>query len=906
MSETAIKARAPAPGPLLGRHAVQPAGPGGDLAGVHANAALSMQRSAGNRAVAGLVRSSLATQALQRCSCSSGGGKCAKCRHDDEVMRRSAVPGAAAPAPTSAAMVQSVLGTPGHSLDSSVRQDMESHFGVALGGVRVHTDSAAAQSAEAVEAHAYTVGQHIVFGPSAWAPGTPAGRRLLAHELAHTIQQRGARKALQPMLQGSRAIESIAEREAEGAADAVMKSERPGIVHRSMPVLRRKKKKGSGVANAAKGKVINEAAGACGACYGPARLATVGQDVHTEVHAKVRELMPWIVDEERFKLGGKTDIPDLFDYVAEAPGARRKVVKVGELKPDSISGRAQGVTQMARYLRNIPKHPLFKDTTVLPLNEKLPQNFDFVDPTSPAGCPKQKITIRHWNKSGIYLYRCTPPWKELVRNKSCKCSGGKEDEDKKKKKDKKKDNKKSKNTKTKSKQQKKPTTKTKPKGKKPIVKKTPTLKKPGAKAFSLSIGIGINSSGAGAANIGVGISVNSTGTAVGTVGVSASYDSDGNAIGAVGAGAAKSSSSNIAGGAGATSAEDSSATGAGVASVGTAKKSDVMGAGVASKGSGENVTGTAVGKSGSGDIKDVDLDKAKSGSGDKAGKGGKPGGKPGEADAEQDEGSEAAEGDVRNTTEFKNAQAEAKRIEVMLAAASPAQKKLIAELVKRHPEHILPVPDEAFTKKWLNATSGIKDQHVEALANEGWQPGTSIDEAEFKRRVDLVISGKAPKGALWTSPEPPPSQEKADSKDPKAKVDQQVKAPPKTEAKKEKKPAKKDPDAEFRGVIANQLKQEGIEEELRDRLQQRARDHNFAAMDSNFEGARDPDAKGEQLTVLYIRDKGRDGAALVAVRVYKKGGRDYMKVLDSSDAVMANGKTFTPTFIGKEIPIRVF
>lgn len=57
--------------------------------------------------------------------------------------------------------------------------------------VRIHTDARAADSTRAVNAKAYTVGQDIVFGPGRYAPGTEAGRKLLAHELAHTIQQSG-------------------------------------------------------------------------------------------------------------------------------------------------------------------------------------------------------------------------------------------------------------------------------------------------------------------------------------------------------------------------------------------------------------------------------------------------------------------------------------------------------------------------------------------------------------------------------------------------------------------------------------------------------------------------------------------------------------------------------------------
>jgi hypothetical protein len=65
---------------------------------------------------------------------------------------------------------------------------MESRFGADFSGVRVHDDARAAESARAVDAHAYAVGRDVVFAAGRYAPGTPAGDRLLAHELAHTLQ----------------------------------------------------------------------------------------------------------------------------------------------------------------------------------------------------------------------------------------------------------------------------------------------------------------------------------------------------------------------------------------------------------------------------------------------------------------------------------------------------------------------------------------------------------------------------------------------------------------------------------------------------------------------------------------------------------------------------------------------
>lgn len=77
----------------------------------------------------------------------------------------------------------------GSSLDSSTRADMESRIGADFGDVRVHTDSAAADSAAAVGAHAYTVGSDVVLGRSV-DPSSDAGRVTLAHELTHVVQQR--------------------------------------------------------------------------------------------------------------------------------------------------------------------------------------------------------------------------------------------------------------------------------------------------------------------------------------------------------------------------------------------------------------------------------------------------------------------------------------------------------------------------------------------------------------------------------------------------------------------------------------------------------------------------------------------------------------------------------------------
>jgi hypothetical protein len=83
-----------------------------------------------------------------------------------------------------------VGGGSGQPLEPGVRSRMEAGLGADFGDVRIHTDQAAAASAASVQAHAYTVGNEIVFGPGQYQPATPTGERTLAHELTHVVQQR--------------------------------------------------------------------------------------------------------------------------------------------------------------------------------------------------------------------------------------------------------------------------------------------------------------------------------------------------------------------------------------------------------------------------------------------------------------------------------------------------------------------------------------------------------------------------------------------------------------------------------------------------------------------------------------------------------------------------------------------
>jgi len=129
--------------------------------------------------------------ALQRkCAC---GGACPRCQSDQQRTPQMKRMGRSHVGPTAAPpIVHEALGSSGQPLDSATRAYFEPRFGHDFGDVRVHSDALAAQSADAVHALAYTVGRDVVFARSRYAPDTAAGQRLLAHELAHTVQQEGA------------------------------------------------------------------------------------------------------------------------------------------------------------------------------------------------------------------------------------------------------------------------------------------------------------------------------------------------------------------------------------------------------------------------------------------------------------------------------------------------------------------------------------------------------------------------------------------------------------------------------------------------------------------------------------------------------------------------------------------
>ena len=136
--------------------------------------------------------------------------------------------------------IHDVLRSPGQPLDRETRSYMEPRFGHDFSHVRVHSDSRSAESARNVAALAYTVGNNLVFGPGQYTPGTSTGRQLVAHELAHVVQQEGAGIGSDTNVTGM-ADSQMHEAEADNAADALTNQRSvPALGHVGRPVIQRK------------------------------------------------------------------------------------------------------------------------------------------------------------------------------------------------------------------------------------------------------------------------------------------------------------------------------------------------------------------------------------------------------------------------------------------------------------------------------------------------------------------------------------------------------------------------------------------------------------------------------------------------------------------------------------------
>lgn len=159
--------------------------------------------------------------AQRQCSCGQhviGGGKCAECKRKAGLQRKKG--DHAQDLGDMDVLSDTVLQTQGQPISGRTRAFMETRFQHDFSQVRVHTGSTAAESAQAVNALAYTVGRDIVFGADQYSPHTASGALLLAHELTHVVQQANAAPSA-----SSKSISDpgdAAEREADAVANQVV------------------------------------------------------------------------------------------------------------------------------------------------------------------------------------------------------------------------------------------------------------------------------------------------------------------------------------------------------------------------------------------------------------------------------------------------------------------------------------------------------------------------------------------------------------------------------------------------------------------------------------------------------------------------------------------------------------
>jgi len=184
-----------------------------------------------------------ARSALLQCACACGQsakGDCNQCdkEKNKQVLQRKSTGG---PQPSSIPpIVNQALSSPGRPLDRSTQSAMESRFGHDFSGVRIHDDPVAAESARAVNARAYTIGQDIAFDSGQYDPNSHSGSHLLAHELAHTVQQQGLQRAGNGVSMSHDSEYARLEHEADSAAAAVTQGATPSLTRSaSQPVLSR-------------------------------------------------------------------------------------------------------------------------------------------------------------------------------------------------------------------------------------------------------------------------------------------------------------------------------------------------------------------------------------------------------------------------------------------------------------------------------------------------------------------------------------------------------------------------------------------------------------------------------------------------------------------------------------------
>lgn len=294
-------------------------------------------------------------------------------------------------------IVNEVLNSPGQPLDMETRIFFEPRFEHDFSKVRVHADTAAAESARAVNALAFTVGKDIIFGEGQYSPRMKEGSRLVAHELAHVIQQHGS----SPNLRARRSDSELRSfREREGI------SEGQKIFFRNSVVINKE----TNANRIQRRAIVEQPAAGCGLCYGP-RMA--GSVAHRLIQEEFEILYPLGLVE--IPISSPVDENARLDIAVATPTG----LQIGEIKPANASGYAQGADDMAFYLTAVQS--MFPSQSVRPLTLPLPPSITiFPNPQVPS-CPLQELFVNP-PIGGVYGYFCRPSYGQLVGNPNCRCA----------------------------------------------------------------------------------------------------------------------------------------------------------------------------------------------------------------------------------------------------------------------------------------------------------------------------------------------------------------------------------------------------------------------------------------------------------------------------------------------------
>jgi hypothetical protein len=252
--------------------------------------------------------------------------------------------------------VGETLAAPGQALDPDAQAEMSERFGHDFSRVRVHADQQAAGSAQAVNARAYTVGNEMVFAGGQYAPNTSSGRRLIAHELTHVVQQNGAGGGQRQDNLTINPPGDAFEQEADGAADRIMAGAPAGAsLTASGPAIQRQTPGGEAEKKPPEkkdaGEVIAEG------------LKTVAEQAADE-NPKVKKA---IIDPIKDKLKGQWNRLDTGEKAAVIGVGAASVGMAGGAMLSDPGGRKQlGGVNLAAPLTLIPYMPLTTFKYTLP------------------------------------------------------------------------------------------------------------------------------------------------------------------------------------------------------------------------------------------------------------------------------------------------------------------------------------------------------------------------------------------------------------------------------------------------------------------------------------------------------------------------------------------------------------